>query len=105
MKIKAVITGRSMWARVKGKTENDLLRLPFRQAFMFRPGFIRPTKGMKHTHGFYRVLDPLFPLARLLFPKAVLTLAEIGLAMINSVDHGPDKKVLEVPDIELLARR
>jgi hypothetical protein len=96
--------GRVMWARVKGKTENDLLKLPFRSAYMFRPGFIRPTKGLKNTHAFYRVLDPLFPLAKLLFPGSVLTLKEIGLAMINSVAAGPDKRVLEVRDIAALAR-
>jgi hypothetical protein len=96
--------GRTMWARVKGKTENDLMRLPFRGAYMFRPGFIRPTKGLKNAHGFYLLLDPLFPLARLLFPNAILTLREIGLAMINSVTHGPDKRVLEVADIAALAR-
>lgn len=96
--------GRVMWARVKGKTENDLMQLPFRGAYMFRPGFIRPTKGLKNTHTFYRVLDPLFPLAKLLFPSAILTLKEIGLAMINSVTSGPDKRVLEVPAIAALAR-
>lgn len=96
--------GRVMWARVKGKTENDLLRLPFRRAYMFRPGFIRPTKGLKNTHAFYRVLGPLFPLAKLLFPGSLLTLKEIGLAMINSVDKGPDRRVLEVRDIAMLAR-
>lgn len=96
--------GRTMWARVKGKTENDLMKLPFRGAYMFRPGFIRPTKGLKNTHGFYRVVDPLFPLGKLLFPKALLTLKEIGLAMINSVAVGPEKRMLEVSDIAALAR-
>lgn len=96
--------GRVMWARVKGKTENDLLQLPFRSAYMFRPGFIRPTKGLANAHAFYRVLDPLFPLAKALFPNAVLTLKEIGMAMINSVGAKPDKRVLEVTDIAALAR-
>jgi uncharacterized protein YbjT (DUF2867 family) len=97
--------GRVMWARVKGKTENDLLRLPFRGAYLFRPGFIRPTKGLKHTHWFYRVLDPLFPLLNRLFPGSLLTLREIGLAMIHSVGKGPEKRVLEVSDIAMLARK
>jgi len=97
--------GRIMWARVKGKTENDLLQLDFRSAYMFRPGFIRPTKGLNNTHAFYRVLSPLFPLANVLFPGAVLTLKEIGLAMINSVASGPEKRVLEVRDIAELARK
>ncbi len=97
--------GRVMWARVKGKTENDLMQLPFRSAYMFRPGFIRPTKGLTNTHAFYRVLGPLFPLAKALFPGAVLTLKEIGLAMINSMGSGPEKRILEVADIEALARK
>jgi hypothetical protein len=96
--------GRVMWARVKGKTENDLLRLPVRGGFMFRPGFIRPTKGLKHTHWFYRVVDPLFPLLIRLFPGSLLTLREVGMAMINSVGKGPEKRVLEVRDIAMLAR-
>jgi uncharacterized protein YbjT (DUF2867 family) len=96
--------GRVMWARVKGKTENDLLRLPVRGAYMFRPGFIRPTKGLKHTHWFYRVLDPLFPLLNRLFPGSLLTLREIGLAMIHSAGRGPEKRVLEVSDIAIMAR-
>ena len=97
--------GRIMWARVKGKTENDLLQLPFRSAYMFRPGFIRPTKGLKHTHGFYRVIDPFYPLAKRMFPGSLLTLREVGLAMINSVGQGPEKRVLEAADIAALARR
>jgi uncharacterized protein YbjT (DUF2867 family) len=96
--------GRSMWGRVKGKTENDLMKLPFRSAYMFRPAFIQPTKGLKNAHAFYHVLAPLFPPAKVLFPKYVLTLKEIGLAMINSVSRGPDKRVLEVRDIAMLAR-
>jgi len=97
--------GRIMWARVKGKTENDLLRLPFRNAYMFRPAFIQPTKGLQHTHLFYRALAPFFPLWKLLFPHYLLTLKEIGLAMINSVNKGPDKRVIEVKDITMLAAR
>jgi len=97
--------GRIMWARVKGKTENDLLRLPFRNAYMFRPAFIQPTKGLQHAHLFYRVLAPFFPLWQLLFPHYLLTLKEIGLAMINSVNKGPDKRVIEVKDITMLAAR
>jgi uncharacterized protein YbjT (DUF2867 family) len=97
--------GRVMWARVKGKTENDLLRLSFRKAYMFRPAFIRPTKGLTRAHFFYYPFVPFFPVAKILFPDYVLTLKEIGLAMINSVTKGPDKKVLEVRDIAMLARQ
>jgi len=97
--------GRIMWARVKGRTENDLMRLPFRQAYLFRPAFIQPTKGLKNACTVYRLLAPFFPAFKFLFPGYVLTLREIGLAMINSVKKGPDKQVLEVPDIAMLARK
>lgn len=91
--------GRSMWARVKGKTENDLLKLPFKAAFMFRPGYIQPTKGLKNTLKFYVFLSWLYPLWRLLFPKYVCTLRQVGQAMIHAAQSGYDKPVLEVPDI------
>ncbi len=96
--------GRSMWGRVKGKTENDLLKMPFKQAYMFRPGGITPTKGLKNTYTMYKVMKPLLPVFRLLFPKYISSLREIGLAMINAVLKGYDKKVIEVPDIVKLAK-
>jgi len=68
--------GRSMWARVKGKTENDLMKLPFKASYMFRPGYIQPTKGLKNTYKFYKVVAPIYPLIKLLFSKYVCTLQE-----------------------------
>jgi hypothetical protein len=97
--------GRSMWARVKGKTENDLMKLPFKAAYMFRPGYMQPTKGLKNTLGMYRALGWLYPLWKLLFPGFVSTLKEVGLAMIHAVLHGYEKPVLEVKDIVDLAKR
>ncbi len=97
--------GRIMWARIKGRTENDLMQLPFRSAYMFRPAFIQPTRGLKNTHWFYHAFTPLFPFSKALFPGYFLTLKEIGLAMINSVGRGPEKRVLEVRDIAMLARK
>lgn len=91
--------GKIMWARVKGKTENDLLKLPFKAAYMFRPGYIQPTKGLKNTYKFYKVLAPFYPLWKLIFPKHVTTLREIGLAMINATLYGSNKKILEFRDI------
>jgi uncharacterized protein YbjT (DUF2867 family) len=91
--------GRSMWARIKGKTENDLLELPFKAAYMFRPGYIQPTKGLNNTYKMYKVLAPIYPLIKLLFSKYVTTLEEIGLAMINVTLYGSDKQVLECRDI------
>jgi nucleoside-diphosphate-sugar epimerase len=96
--------GRLMWARVKGKTENDLLKLPFRDSYMFRPGLIRPTKGLRNAYSIYKIINPLFPLLKLAFPKFVTTLKDIGIAMIQAACKGYDKKVLEVKDIVKLAR-
>jgi uncharacterized protein YbjT (DUF2867 family) len=91
--------GRSMWARVKGKTENDLLELPFKAAYMFRPGYIQPTMGLKNTYKMYKVAAPFYPLWKLLFPKYVTTLREIGLAMINVTMYESSKQILECRDI------
>jgi uncharacterized protein YbjT (DUF2867 family) len=96
--------GRSMWARVKGKTENDLMKLPFKQAFAFRPGFIQPTKGLKNTLKVYRYINWLFPIGRALFPNGFCTLREIGLAMIYVVNKGYETKVIEGKDIITLAK-
>ena len=95
--------GRSMWARVKGKTENDLLKLPFESVYMFRPGYIQPTKGLKNTYRFYKVVAPIYPLIKLLFSKYVCTLEEIGSSMINSTLYGSYKKILECRDIVKLS--
>lgn len=94
---------RSMWARIKGKTENDLLKLPFKAAYMFRPGYIQPTKGLKNTYKFYKVFSPLYPLFKFLFPKYVCTLKQLGKSMINVSLKNPDIKVLECKDIVKLS--
>ncbi len=95
--------GRTMWARVKGKTENDLLRLPFRAAYMFRPGYIHPTEGLRNAHKYYSFLKWLYPLLRIVVPRHVVTLRQLGLAMIHAATAGYDRKVLECPDIIRLA--
>jgi len=97
--------GRMSWARVKGKTENDLMKLPFKKAFAFRPGFMLPDKGAKNVHGYYAVFRILYPALRALFPGFVSTLKEVGVAMINSVTYGYEKSVLEVKDIVDLSKR
>lgn len=97
--------GRTMWARLKGKTENDLLKLPFKAAYMLRPGYIQPTKGLKNTYKIYKVFAPFYPIFKLLFSKYVTTLREIGLAMINVTLYGSDKNVLECRDIVCESRR
>ncbi|MGD0753928.1 MAG: hypothetical protein ABR927_02615 [Bacteroidales bacterium] len=96
--------GRLNWARVKGKTENDLMKLPFKKVFAFRPGFMLPEKGAKNVHGYYAAFRILYPLLRAVFPNFVSTLKEVGIAMINSVIYSYDKPVLEVRDIVILAK-
>ena len=95
--------GKIMWARVKGKTENALMKLPFKKVYNFRPGFMKPTPGQKNIKPYYKTIGHLYPLLRLLFPNQVSTLREVGLAMINSIRKGYAKQVLEVKDIKFLA--
>lgn len=99
--------GRMMWARVKGRTENDLRKIPFKAVYLFRPGVIQPMKGITSRTAsyrfFYTVFGFLFPLLKLLFPKSITTTVDIGQAMINAVVEGYAKPVLESRDIKLLA--
>jgi uncharacterized protein YbjT (DUF2867 family) len=95
--------GRIMWARVKGKTENDLLKLPFKKVYNFRPGFMKPTPGQKNIKGYYTFISWLYPLLRLFMPNHVSTMRVVGLAMINSVLKGYPNSVLEIKDINTLA--
>lgn len=97
--------GKLMWAKVKGKTENHLIKLFASKAFMFRPALIIPTKGLKNTYKMYKVLSPLIPAFKFIVPSHVCTLREIGMAMINSVNYGYEKQLLEVPDIIKLAHK
>jgi len=97
--------GRMMWARVKGKTENDLMKLPFKQVYNFRPGVIKPTQGLKNILPYYKYFGWLLPIISLMSPNYISTLQEIGLAMIHAVTKGYEKKVLEVKDIKMLAHR
>jgi hypothetical protein len=97
--------GKLAWARIKGKTENDLMKLPFHKVYAFRPGFLKPMKGSKNTLKAYTYLGWLYPLMRMLSTTYATTLEELGLAMIHSVTNGYEKDVLEVPDIVALAKR
>lgn len=98
-------SGRMRWARVKGKTENDLMKLPFKQVYNFRPGAIEATKGLKNVLSYYKYFSWLFPIVKLLAPNAIVKLKEIGIAMINTVTKGYEKQILEVSDIKALAVR
>ena len=98
--------GRTMWARVKGQTENALLRLPFKAAYMFRPAFIQPIHGIQSKTGLYRtlytLLNPFTPLLMKLSPKYVTTTEVLGRAMIKVARQGAPKRVLESQDINSL---
>lgn len=97
--------GKLNWARVKGKTENDLMKLPFRKVYNFRPGFLKPAKGAKNVYRFYGIINIFYPVLKLFTPGFVSTISELGLAMINSVLKGYDKQILEVKDILSLAKK
>ncbi len=97
--------GKMMWARVKGKTESDLMKLNFKRVYNFRPGIMTPTKGLKNTLSFYKYAGWLIPLVKLLSPGTVSSLKEVGLAMINAVEKGYEKQILEVKDIIALSRK
>ena len=100
--------GRTMWARVKGRTENALLALPFRAAYVFRPGLVQPVGGARSRTAWYRALyaivAPLLPLLRRLFPNSITTTEEVGRAMLAVARHGYEKRVLESADIVRAAR-
>ena len=97
--------GRVMWARVKGRTENALMKLPFKAVYNFRPGYMHPTPGLKNTLRFYKYISWMYPFMRAVMPNSVSTLRELGLAMIKSVTKGYEKKILEVKDIVALSQR
>ncbi|MDB5268625.1 MAG: epimerase [Hymenobacter sp.] len=94
---------RQHWARVKGRTENELLALPFQAAYMFRPAFMKITPGQRNVLKWYGAIAWLYPVARKLTPNFVSTMQEVGQAMINAADFGYTKPVLEVRDIVALA--
>jgi uncharacterized protein YbjT (DUF2867 family) len=101
--------GRSMWARVKGKTENDLQKLPFASVQLFRPGVIQPLHGVRSKtplyRFFYSALGPLLTLLRRFFPNAIVTTEDLGSAMLNGARFLMGPMVLETADIAKLARR
>jgi uncharacterized protein YbjT (DUF2867 family) len=100
--------GRSMWARVKGATENALLALPFKAAYMFRPGYIQPLHGIKSKTQLYAVMyavvRPIYPLLRAAFGKYLTTTEELGQAMLCVAKHGARKRVIESGDIRACCR-
>ena len=94
--------GRLAWARVKGETENALMRL-FGNAYMFRPGFMKASPGQKNIKSYYQYFAWLYPFGRKIYPAGFCTLKEVAQAMIKCVTSGYEKKILEVKDIVRLA--
>ncbi len=99
--------GRTMWARVKGKTENDLMKLPFGQVYNFRPGGIEPFLPLKPSQTYYKTykyLKGLFRLMKWVAPGLVITLKDLAKAMINVSISGYSKNILEMKDMKILAK-
>jgi hypothetical protein len=96
--------GKTMWARIKGRTENDLAKMGFRQFYAFRPFMLTPTKGLRNTHGFYNYISWLFPLGRMVYPEGFCTLKELALAMILVGYQGYGKKIITPTDMVKLAK-
>ncbi len=94
--------GRMMWARVKGRTENALLKMPFKKVYNFRPGFMKITPGQKNALKLYKYVGWMYPFLKIILPNSTSTLKQVGMAMINSFIIGTDKQILEVPDINKL---
>jgi uncharacterized protein YbjT (DUF2867 family) len=96
--------GKSMWARVKGRTENALMRLPFKKVYNFRPGLMKPTPGQKNIKSVYKIIAGLYPIFKVFIPSQVSPMSTVGLAMINSVTKGYEKQILEVKDINAIGK-
>ncbi len=98
---------KTMWARVKGEAENAILAMPFKAAYAFRPGFIRPMHGITSRtvsyRIFYALFTPLFPILKALFPKLAITGDQIAKAMLNAARKGAPRRILESQDIAALA--
>ena len=97
--------GRVMWMRVKGKTENDLMKLPFKQVLAFRPGLMQFTDGQKNVSALQNFMSLLYPVVNFAFPNVANTIRQVGRAMIYAAENGYEKKVVEVKDIKILADR
>ena len=94
--------GKIMWARVKGKTENALLKLRFRDVYSFRPGFIIPLKAQKNTRLIYKLLNLIYPFV---FPNQTLKYDEIATALVRILESGCKEKILEIKDLKLIANQ
>lgn len=97
--------GRMHWARVKGKTENDLMKMPFKQAFGFRIGVVEPTLGQERVLRYYKYFSWLIPVLKLLVPRTINTMSQVAAAMINVSRNGYPENVIQVRDIAILSKQ
>ena len=96
--------GNSNWARVKGKTENDLMGMPFKRVYAFRPGFMLPTQGLKNANSYYKLMNWIYPLGKRFYRVGFSTLKEVGQAMINVVKNEYPKQIIDGNDIAKLSK-
>lgn len=97
--------GRMAWARIKGKTENDLMKLPFKQAFGFRIGFMIASPGQKRVLKYYRYFRWLVPVLKAVTPNMISTIREVALSMVYAAQNGYHKNVIDVKDIKIMAEK
>jgi hypothetical protein len=96
---------RMAWARIKGKTENDLMKLPFKQAFGYRIGFMVASPGQKKVLKYYRYFSWLIPVLKVVAPNIITTMREVALSMVYAAQNGYHKNVIEVKDIKVMAEK
>jgi uncharacterized protein YbjT (DUF2867 family) len=95
--------GRMAWARIKGKTENDLMKLPFKQAFGYRIGFLIAAEGQKRVLKYYRYVNWMIPVLKVVAPHMISTMNEVALSMVYAARNGYEKNVIQVKDIKIMA--
>jgi hypothetical protein len=93
------------WSAVKGKTENDLMKLPFKKVYGYRPGFLKPMKGTKYSHNYYKYINWIFPIGKRIMPDYFNTLEDLGKSMINILIYDFIKTIVKGKDIKLLAEQ
>jgi len=96
--------GRMAWARIKGKTENDLMKLPFKQAFGYRIGFLIAAEGQKKVLKYYRYVTWMVPVLKVVAPNIISPMKEVALSMIYAAKNGYEKNVIQVKDIKIMAK-
>lgn len=92
--------GRLAWARIKGKTENDLMKLPFKQVFGYRIGFMIPTKGQKRVLSYYKYFAWMVPFIKVAFPNLITTMKQVALSMVYVSEKGYPRNIIYVKDIK-----